>query len=135
VIRKLALLAAMAALLSPYAVDARKAEDGKGSFLAMDLPKTVFITPLDAAKSLVGAFPETVEGNPSMEVSLYRRPDSDELKMIITTNGLLDDSILAEQYSVGLAQGDAGWSITILGKRWKCARNGKRPKWVSVTCP
>jgi hypothetical protein len=132
-VKKYLTLSILSALLLPAAAFAHS-DKGKGSFLAIDLPTQTYPSPLDAAKSLINAFPESMEGEPKMEITMRKRPKLDELKMIVTVDGLLDDSVSAKQYSVGLKQGVDGWAMTILGERWKCGRSKKRNKWTIEKC-
>ena len=94
-------------------------------------------TPMEAVTSIIGLYPESTEGGPTLSVDL--RPLADDpsrLEMIGVAGPMLDDSVRMTGWRAILEQSARGtWTVTELGVRYKCYRAGNPDEWQSELCP
>ena len=102
----------------------------------MTVPTPVYATPIEAAADLVGGFPESLEGRQTLSVEAAKyENDPEQLLMIVTLDGLLDDSTSAQRYTIRLKPVADGWQRSAYKLESRCARGGELGDWKVGTCP
>jgi hypothetical protein len=126
------LLAVCSAPLAAEAESPNQANEWQQAAFA----KPEFADPMELAKLLIGSFPESTEGKQQLNLNIINHPsEPDMIQVMVTKDGLLDDSIAAEQWRVNMAMNGEGWVVKSAGKRWQCYRNGNPEQWTIKPCP
>jgi hypothetical protein len=107
-----------------------------GDFKETAFPEAVFANPMTAAAALIGGFPESVEGNPAVDVQIVKAPDGKGGLLIqATATGFLDDSISGKQWVARITSKDGNWVFSEASERWSCQRGSGGAKWTTILCP
>jgi hypothetical protein len=107
-------------------------EPSANAFKAKPLPKTGFDVPQAVFADLLANFPQGAEGAQEMTLTVTE-PSSGTKLVLLTIEGLLDDSVGAEQHRA-VARFDRGkWRVAELGERWMC-RRGPSSGWTTRPC-
>lgn len=83
------------------------------------------------AMSTFGGPPESMEGRQSLEFSI--REEGGAMVAVVTTHGLLDDSISATEVRAEFQYGGGQWTPTQAYTRHQCAR-GPGSGWTTEPC-
>jgi hypothetical protein len=105
---------------------------GPGSFREGRVPNASYKVPQDVFSDILARFPEGVEGRQELTLEVTEAGDGNNV-VVLTIDGLLDDSIGAEQHRATLRFRDGGWRVTRIGQRWQC-RRGFSIGWTTKTC-
>jgi len=87
--------------------------------------------PVDVALRVAG-YPNEDGVTPDTVNAFYE--SASEVTVVISKDGLLDDSIRAKEVRVDLIHEDGGWKVEWAGARYRCWRC-VYPGWITWPCP
>ena len=89
--------------------------------------------PYQIAVKLVGNFSDTLTR--TIEMSVPRMEGSTSMEIIVTDEGIADDSTQSMRYRIELAKDEGGiWSFTTAGRSWKCQAGRGSQTFTTVRC-
>ncbi len=107
-----------------------------GKFRLVPAPKRLWESPLDIAGHFMKGHPESVEGKPGFETRLIdENPNDNQLTLLITAMGYLDDSVRGEQWRIKISNAGSGWGVVTAENRFMCQRGPGAGQWVIEPCP
>lgn len=92
----------------------------------------------DSAGQLIAVmlepFLETTEG-PNQRVKMDIWPNGDTFRAAALATGIGDDSVTSIEQVIAVApDGEGGWKVTEVFKRWVCARGDNAGAWTDKPC-
>jgi len=109
---------------------------GAQEWLEQAPPRAAYDSPLAVAQALVGNYPESLEGSPTMQLDMApHETDAGALVMTIGIEPFLDDSVAGQQWRATLRQDGAQWRVVKLDTRQKCWRGDNAGQWSAQICP
>ncbi len=89
------------------------------------------------AAELIGALLtgplETLDGNPDVKVHVWKNGET--FRAAVKAINLPDDSISGEETVIAIKEGNQGWIVSEVWKRWACRRGDTAGKWTNKICP
>ncbi len=133
------ILCALGLLVSGAAIsaqDAKPADTEAYGTADVAIRAPVFATPIEAAAAVVGAFPESLEGDQKLTVEARKDgQDPNRLVVIITLENMLDDSTSAQRLTIRLTPVTGGWQRTAYKLESRCPRSPEANEWKVGSCP